>query len=52
MDDLDRLQEDMERIPPITFRAMPQDQCRVCLTTMASHLLEEGLCIDCWTLEG
>jgi hypothetical protein len=47
MDELDYLQESMERTPPVTFRATIQDRCRICLIPMASHLLEDGLCIDC-----
>jgi hypothetical protein len=47
MDDLDYLQEEMERTPPIMFRAITQDRCKSCLIPMASHLLEGGLCIEC-----
>lgn len=47
MDDLDLYHESLERVPPVLIRAIPQEFCRKCLTPMASHLLEDGLCIDC-----
>jgi hypothetical protein len=47
MDDLDYLQENMERTPPVIFRAIPREQCKKCLTPMESQHLEGGLCIDC-----
>ena len=47
MDDLDYLQESIEKCPPVTFRAIPQERCKGCLIPMESHLLEGGLCIDC-----
>jgi hypothetical protein len=28
-------------------RAIIQDRCKGCNVPMASHLLEDGLCIDC-----
>ena len=47
MDQLDYLQESIERTPPIMFRAITQDRCKVCLTPMESQHLEKGLCLEC-----